>query len=303
MSGMQGLKNRIKSVNDTAKITNAMYLISSTKLQKARRELAQTRPFFNGLRLGIKTLFHHTEELDSPYFFDGERKDIDPSEKFAILVITADKGMAGAYNTNVIKLTEWLYSKQPGSKIFCLGEFGRKALEHKGIPFEKDFLYTAQRPTLRTSREIAYRMIDLYDSGEVNRIYIIYTDMKSALVEEPVMDLILPFVKDDFDIWSENETEEYSSFEFIPSEKVVLEKIVYSYVTGFIYSAIVDSFCSEQNARMAAMSSANDNATNISNELQMLYNRMRQGEITNEIIEVSAGAKAQAMHRKKEKKK
>ena len=302
MSGMQGLKNRIKSVDDTAKITNAMYLISSTKLQRARKELAETRPYFNELRLGIKTLFHHTEDLESPYFFAGERKDIDPSEKFAILVITADKGMAGAYNQNILKLTEWLYNKQPGSKIFMLGEFGRKALDNKGIPYERDFLYTAQRPTLRTSREIAYRMIDLYDSKEVNRIYILYTDMKSALVSEPVMDLILPFVKEDFDIWGENDTQEYSHFEFIPSREVVLEKIVYSYVTGFLYSALVDSFCSEQNARMAAMSAANDNANNISNELQMLYNRMRQGEITNEIIEVSAGAKALAMHKKKEKK-
>ena len=302
MSGMQGLKNRIKSVNDTAKITNAMYLISSTKLQKARRELAQTRPYFNGLRLGIKRLFHHTTNLESPYFFEGERKDIDESESFAILVITADKGMAGAYNQNVIKLTEWLYHKQPKSKIFVLGEFGRKALQHKGIPFEQDFLYTAQRPTLKTSREIAYRMIDLYDRKVVDRIYILYTDMKSALVEEPVMDLILPFVKEDFDLWESDDDGRAVAFEFIPDQKTVLDNIVYSYVTGFIYSAIVDSFCSEQNARMAAMSSANDNATNISNELQMLYNRMRQGEITNEIIEVSAGAKAQAMHRKKEKK-
>lgn len=302
MSGMQGLKNRIKSVDDTAKITNAMYLISSTKLQKARKELAQTRPFFNELRLRIKRLFHHSTDLESPYFFEGERKEIDPALKFAIIVVTADKGMAGAYNHNILKLTEWLLSKQPGSKVFVLGEFGRKALANKGIEFEKDFLYTAQRPTLKTSREIADRMIDLYDRKEVDRIYILYTDMKSALAAEPTMDLILPFVKEDFDIWGDDKNDEPSSFEFIPSREVVLEKIVHSYVTGFIYSAIVDSFCSEQNARMAAMSAANDNANNISNELQMLYNRMRQGEITNEIIEVSAGAKAQSMHKKKEKK-
>jgi len=299
MSGMQGLKSRIKSVNDTGKITNAMYLIASTKLQKARKELADTRPYFNTLKSGIRRLFQTPEKMESPYFFNGERKDTIPGDSYGILVITADKGMAGAYNSSIIKKTEWLYGLHPTSRLFVVGEFGRKALQAKNIPFETDFIYTSQRPTLKSSREIAYRMMELYEKEEVSRLYIIYTDMKSAMIEEPLIDLIMPFCKEDFDIDGDG-TPDTPFFEFIPSPEKVLKYIVYSYVTGFIYSALVDSFCSEQYARMTAMSSANDNAKSIAAELQMQYNRMRQGEITNEIIEVSAGAKAQALHRKKE---
>lgn len=300
MSGMQGLKNRIKSVNDTGKITNAMYLIASTKLQKARKELADTRPYFNTLRSGIKRLFQSPDELDSPYFFNGDRKDTLPGDSFGILVITADKGMAGAYNANIIKQAEWLYNRHPSSKLFVVGEFGRKALQARNIPFESDFLYTAQRPTIKSSREIAYRLLDLYERNVVDRIYVIYTDMKSAMIEEPIIDLIMPFCKEDFDIDGDGIPDPAPFFEFIPTPEKVLRYIVYSYVAGFIYSSLVDSFCSEQFARMTAMSSANDNAHSIAAELQTQYNRMRQGEITNEIIEVSAGAKAQALHRNKE---
>ena len=300
MSGIQNLKNRIKGVNDTGKITNAMYLIASTKLQKAIKELEATRPYFNTLRSGIRRLFQSPEKLDSPYFFNGSRKDTIPDDSYGILVITADKGMAGAYNSSIIKQTEWLYNRHPSSKLFVVGEFGRKALEAKNIPFEEDFFYTSQRPTIKSSREIAYRLLDLYESNQVDRLYIIYTDMKSAMIEEPIIDLIMPFTKEDFDIDGDGIPDPAPPFEFIPSPEKVLRYIVYSYVTGFIYSALVDSFCSEQYARMTAMSSANDNARNIAAELQMQYNRMRQGEITNEIIEVSAGAKAQALHKKKE---
>lgn len=299
MSGMQGLKSRIKSVNDTGKITNAMYLIASTKLQKARKELADTRPYFNTLKSGIRRLFQTPEQMESPYFFNGTRTDTMPDDSYCVLVITADKGMAGAYNSSVIKKAEWLYSRHPSSTLFVVGEFGRKALQAKNIPFEEDFLYTSQRPTLKSSREIAYRMMELYENKTVDRLYIIYTDMKSAMIEEPIIDLLMPFCKEDFDIDGDG-VPDTPFFEFIPSPEKVLKYIVYSYVTGFIYSALVDSFCSEQYARMTAMSSANDNAKSIAAELQMQYNRMRQGEITNEIIEVSAGAKALALHKKKE---
>ena len=300
MSGIKAVKNRIKSVQDTGKITNAMYLISSTKLQKARKELDNTRPYFDFLRRSIKRMFRRTEALSSPYFFEGETLEDDPDETYAVLAITGDKGMAGAYNQNVLKEVEKIYSAHKKSRVFMLGEFGRKTLAGKGIPYEKEFLYTAQRPTLKTARAITYMLLDLYDRKEISRIYIVYTDMKTALLEVTNSEMVLPFRKESFD----SAHDDYKSdvvFEFVPSVEEVLRNIAYSYLTGFVYSALVDSFCCEQNARMTAMRSANDNARNIESELQLLYNSMRQSEITNEIIEVSSGAKAQAMHNKKHK--
>ena len=300
MSGIKAVKNRIKSVQDTGKITNAMYLISSTKLQKARKELDNTRPYFDFLRRSIKRMFRRTEALASPYFFEGETLEDDPDETYAVLAITGDKGMAGAYNQNVLKEVEKIYSAHKKSRFFMLGEFGRKALASKGIPYEKDLLYTAQRPTLKTARAITYMLLDLYDRKEISRIYIIYTDMKTALLEVTNNEMVLPFRKESFD----SAGDDYRSdvvFEFVPSVEEVLRNIAYSYLTGFVYSALVDSFCCEQNARMTAMRSANDNAKSIESELQLLYNSMRQSEITNEIIEVSSGAKAQALHNKKHK--
>lgn len=298
MSGIKAVKNRIKSVQDTGKITNAMYLISSTKLQKARKELENTRPYFDFLRRSIKRLFRRSETLSSPYFFEGEELENSSDEAYAVLAITGDKGLAGAYNQNVLKEIERIYADHPNSRFFVLGEFGRKALVSKGIPYETDFLYTAQRPTLKTARQIAYMLLDLYDRKEISRIYIIYTDMKTALLEVTNTEMVLPFLKEQFD----SAADEFKSdvvFEFVPSIDEVLKNIAVSYLTGFVYSALVDSFCCEQNARMTAMRSANDNAKEIANELQLLYNSMRQSEITNEIIEVSSGAKAQAMHNKK----
>lgn len=300
MSGIQAVKNRIKSVQDTGKITNAMYLISSTKLQKARKELDNTRPYFEAFRRSIKRMFRRTEALSSPYFSETANFESDPDETYAVLAITGDKGMAGAYNQNVIKEAEKLYSEHPKSKFFVIGEFGRKAFVNKGIPFENDFLYTAQRPTLKTAREITYMLLDLYDRKKISRIYVIYTDMKTPLLEVTNTEMVLPFRKDHFDS-AADEFKNDVVFEFVPSIEEVLRNIAYSYLVGFVYSALVDSFCCEQNARMTAMRSANDNAKNIGNELQLLYNSMRQSEITNEIIEVSSGAKAQAMHNKKRK--
>lgn len=296
MSGMQGLKNRIKSVNDTGKITSAMYLIASTKLQKAKRELDATRPYFEALKKGVRRLYVNVPETESPYFSSSTKLTAGPDDAYAILVITADKGLAGAYNQNIMKETIKLYEAHPKSKLFVLGEFGRRTLMTKGIPFDETFLYTAQRPTLKTAREITYKLLDLYNNQEVDRLYIVYTDMKTAMLEEAKVERMLPFCYED-DESEEDLRESSSNFDFIPSIEAVLESTMHSYITGYIYSALVDSFCSEQNARMSAMSAANDNAKNISAELQMLYNRMRQSDITNEIIEISAGAKAQEKNR------
>lgn len=297
MASTKEIKSRMNSVRDIQKITNAMYLIASAKMRKAKNELDKTRPYFNALQGEIKRIFRTAGNVESKYFYpaDGSRT---LDHTYACLVITADKGLAGAYNQNVIKRAEQLLLKHPDTKLFVVGEYGRQYFEKHHIPVERSFLYTAQNPTMSRAREISYILLDLFDRNEVDKIYVIYTDLKSSLEGEAKTTRILPFHRRQFASNVEEKAVKLP-FEFFPSVGSVLDNVMQSYVTGFIYSALVDSFCSEQNARMAAMSSANQNAEKILSELSVQYNQVRQAAITQEITEVSAGAKAQRRKRLK----
>lgn len=296
MSGTREIKNRINSIKDTKKITNAMYLIASTKMRKAKAELNGTLPYFTALRKEIKRIFRTAKNVESKYFYPPDFTD-SAGGTYGLLVITADKGLAGAYNQNAIKEAQRLMGEHPNYKLFVVGECGRRFFTNHGIPIEHSFLYTAQNPTMRRAREISSLLLERFDAGELDKIFVIYTDLKSGLVGEAVSTRLLPFHRNHFQT-SPDEDNNESPFEFSPSIGVVLDNVMQSYVGGFIYSALVDSFCSEQNARMEAMSAANRNADKILGELSLQYNRMRQGTITNEITEVSAGAKAQQMRHK-----
>lgn len=296
MSGLKEISNHIQSVRETQKITNAMYLIASTKLRRAKRELDSTRPYFEALRIQIKRIFRTIEDLDSPYFYplSGE-KEFDGD--YAYLVITADKGLAGAYNKAVLKEMQRLMASHDKNRLFVVGEYGRHYCAAHGIPYEEDFLYTAENPTLRRAREICQQLFDLYVTGKVRKIFVIYTDMSGGLSDEAKSTRLLPFHRAHFQTTKEEE-EIDSPFEFLHSVETVLENIIPSYLTGFIYSAMVDSFSSEQNDRMRAMDSANQNAEDLLAQLQLSHNHLRQGTITTEITEIAATAKAQQMNRR-----
>lgn len=291
MPNIQGIKKRIDSVKETRKITNAMYLISSTKLRKAKEWLDSTRPYFEALRKEIKRIFRQGEmPAHNIYFYP-----VDVTEKltgtFACLLITGDKGLAGAYNFNVIKSAMSLLEYGCEIKWYVVGQYGRQLLSQRGIPVEKSFLYTAQNPTMHRAREICEILLDEYKKGSFSKIYVAYTDMQ-GMSDEATLTRILPFHRKQF-VTTTVEEPVLSPFEYTPSVEVVLENIMRSYIAGFIYSALIDSFCSEQHARMTAMKAANDNAEKLITELSVQYNRMRQAAITQEITEVAAGARAQ----------
>ena len=146
MAGTKEIKGRIQSVRETRKITNAMYLIASTKMRKAKAELSNTRPYFEALRGEIKRIFRTANGVDSRYFYPTDVTT--PRDgTYGCLVITADKGLAGAYNQNVVKETQHLLAEHPDTKLFVVGEYGRRCFAQRGIPVEQSFLYTAQNPT------------------------------------------------------------------------------------------------------------------------------------------------------------
>ena len=299
MASTKEIKDRMESVRETQKITNAMYLISSTKLRKAKADLQQTRPYFTALRNEIKRIFRTAGNVDSRYFYPENQKEADEGT-FALLVITADKGLAGAYNQNVIKEAVRIYGEHPDTKLFVVGEYGRHYFDQHRIPVEHSFLYTAQNPTMKRDREICSILLEGFDRGDFSKIYIIYTDMQNSMSSEARTTRLLPFHRTYFTGREEQNGAAPDSFTFVPSVTAVLESVMQSYISGFIYSALIDSFCSEQNARMTAMDSANKNAEKLLSELSLNYNRERQALITQEITEISAGARAQkrGKHRK-----
>lgn len=307
MASMREIKNRINSVNDTRKITSAMYLIASTKMRKAKEGLDNTRPYFDALRREIRRIFSAKDDIENAYFYP-HRGSHDLPGTYGYLVITADKGLAGAYNQSVIKEAMKLMSKHDDNKLFVVGEYGRHYFQAHNIEMEKSFLYTAQNPTLARAGEIAAELLDMYDKGELTKIFIIYTDLVNSMSSSVASSRLLPLSRGEF-IEGEDEDGDgiidmpSTDFEFYPNMVRALDSIIPSYLTGFIYSALVDSFCSEQNERMMAMDSANKNAEKLLEELSILYNHVRQNAITQEITEVSSGAKAKRKKLELQKKK
>jgi len=299
MANSREIKNHISSVEDTRKITNAMYLIASTKLRKAKRDLDQTRPYFDALRGEIKRIFRTAGDVDSRYFYPVTGEHSLPGA-YGFLVITADKGLAGTYNQNALREAQRMLAQHEGeNKVYVVGEYGRQYFAAHHIPIE-DFHYTAQNPTLQRARNIAAMLLDQYQQGALVKIFVTYTDLGvgAGLEAEAHTVRLLPFHRSQFATDTQEKAVK-SPFEFSPSVEEVLDAMIPSYVAGFIYSALVDSFCSEQNARMAAMDSANQNAQALLDELSTQFNHIRQSAITQEITEISAGAQGQRRYKQR----
>lgn len=292
------LRDRIASIGETQKITGAMYLIASNELRRAKEAYDRTIPYFTALRAEIKRIFRCSADIDSKYLYpaDGSRL---PDGRYGILVITADKGLAGAYNMNAIKAAEAALREHPNSVLYVVGNYGRKYFSAKKIPYEEKFLYSAQSPTLHRARKMAAELLEHFNRGDIDKLFVIYTDYKNDAVQSVINERILPFHRELFfeEGESSRRTEKRSDFKFHPSEKVVLEATVPSYVCGYIYSALTGSFLSEQRSRMAAMEAADRSARDMLDELDFEYQRLRQSEITSEITEISAAAKFQREHK------
>lgn len=299
MASTSEIRRRIGSVRQTQKITHAMYLISQAKLRKAKQELDNTRPYFQALQTEIGRVFNADHTVESRYL-----QPEDPSARplpgvAACLLITADKGLAGAYNQNAIRQTQQLLAEHDGAALYVVGEYGRRWFMQRGVAIERSFLYTAQDPTLDRARHIAELLLERYDAGEINALWVVYTDMKNGLEAVVRQAQLLPMHRERFQAAAQAAAGD-DVYEFVPSARAVLDNAVRSCLTGFIYSALVDSFCSEQSARMTAMNAADQNAEELLKDLSVQYNRARQAAITQEITEVSAGERAQRSKKERE---
>lgn len=290
MASAKEIQDRMRSIKDTLKITNAMYMISSSKLKKSKKMLADTEPYFYTLQSEMSRILRHLPDMNSIYFKTNaeipERK-----RKAGYIVITADKGLAGSYNHNILKLAEEELEKRDDYKLFVLGELGRHYFEQKGINIDKQFHFVVQDPSLSRARRIAEDLLKLYHENQLDELYIIYTTMVNAMQEEAQVAQLLPLKKTDFKIPVPIDIP-LEGLALKPSAEEVMDHIVPNYVVGFVYGALVEAFSCEQNARMMAMEGATNSAKQMLKELDIEYNRARQAAITQEITEVIAGAKS-----------
>ena len=293
MANTREIQSRMKSIQDTMKITNAMYMISSTKLRKAKKNLEETEPYFYTLQTMVSRIVRHLPEIDNKYF--DERKDKPAGEKTTgLIVVTADKGLAGAYNHNITKLTDEFMEKTPGyHKLYVLGMVGRQYYEKKSADVDGSFRYTVQKPTMHRARLISEEIVRAFLDRELDEVHIIYTQMQNAAVMEPVDMQLLPLKKASFSPAQIPVGAPQEEIEMFPSADVVLDTMIPNYLTGVIYGCLVEAYASENNARMTAMQSSTDSAKKMLQDLSIQFNRARQAAITQEITEVISGAKAQ----------
>lgn len=306
MANAREIQGRIHSIQDTMKITKAMYMMSSIKLRKAKQNLENTEPYFESLQEQLSDIMLHYPDIEHLYFDNRPKDRAETYKRTAYVVITGDRGLAGAYNHNILKESVKIIDADTGPyRLLVVGELGRHFFRSQGYELEEGFEYSANNPSIHRARVIAEWIVELYKEEEVDRVVLIFTQMINSVSSEIRVEHLLPlktskFVTQEYIEQAKADQINSDWYTIYPSPKRALEKLVYNYVTGFMYGALVEGSASEENARMMAMKSATDNAEAMLSELSIEYNRVRQAAITQEITEVIGGAKALRNKKKKQ---
>jgi len=285
MASMSDIKRRIKSIESTQQITKAMYLVSTAKLQRAKKEVQNSRPFFETSRETIASIIKSSDNNQILEF--GER-DV---KKTCYIVITSDRGLAGGYNSNVCKLVLNHMDSVDTSEIVAVGKKGKDYFNKRGCAVKQTISGATEQPEFTDAVEVGNMVMEMFQNKEVDQVYVAYTNFKSTISQVPKLLKLFPLGKEDFeDIEIEGDRE---NMNYEPSMEYVLSKVIPKYINSMIFGALVESSASEQGARMTAMDSATNNANDMISSLTLKYNRARQASITQEITEIVSGAAAQ----------
>ena len=283
MASMRDIKRRIKSVNSTQQITKAMYLVASSKLTRARNRLNDTRPFFNETRKAIADILSGSKGIKHPLL---ERREVKSS---AVIVLAGDRGLCGGYNVNVSKAALERANASKDAKIISVGSKAREYFKARNKSIVDSYTGVSEKPSYETASKIAGKALELFLSGEVDEVYLAYTEFISTLTSEPKVIKILPVDVDEFK--SDNAAAKSHALTiYEPNEEAVLNYVIPKYVNTVIFGALVESSVCELGARMTAMDSATENASEMIDYLNLMYNRARQGAITQEITEIVSGS-------------
>ena len=280
---MKEIKTRIKSVESTKQITKAMELVSSSKFRKAKERAESARPYFNTLYNTVQDIAKNTS--NSRNVFLKERK----VNNVCYIVIAGDRGLAGGYNSNILKAVI-AHNKLATGKIIPVGKKAKESLVNRGYEVI-DYIESVEKCVYEDANRVAQTAMEAYKNGEVDEVNLVYTEFISALSQEPKIVKLLPVTIDNTN--TEKEVKKgKAAVQYLPSADAVLGYVLPKYVSGSVYGAIAESFASEQAARRTAMESATDNANEMISKLELVYNRARQAAVTQEISEIVGGAAA-----------
>ena len=281
MASMRDIKRRKSSIQSTQQITKAMKLVSTVKLQKARNRAEATNPYFNYMYKTVSSMLSKSGTIDHPYLRGGQ------SNKKAVVVITSNRGLAGGYNSNIVKLITGGDFVKEDLDIYAVGGKGVEALSRRGYNIVENASEIMEAPTYSDAAALCNKVLDAFTKGEVGEIYLAYTHFKNTVSQEPKLIKLLPVEIDPAETDDSNVLMNYE-----PNEEEALNMIIPKYVTSLFYGALVEAVASENGARMQAMDSATSNAEEMISDLSLKYNRARQGSITQELTEIIAGANA-----------
>ncbi len=285
---LQDLKRQIQSVKNTAKMTQALQTISAIKLNKARAHLDRARPYTDNVEEMMRDIADRAQS-DTPLLVGR-----DEVTNVAICTVTSDRGLAGAFNAQVLRRSMELRGEQDAEIVqIVTGRKAREFFRFRRMGVEEAYIGFSDSPSYEKAREIGSRLTQLFEGEGADIVYLVYNRFKNALVQQPTATRILPIASED----TEEETEGEGNgsdipFEFIPEPEELLKRLVPKYVETLVFRALLESAAGEHGARMTAMKSASDSANEMSEELTMQLNKMRQAAITQEIIEIASAAEA-----------
>ena len=284
-AGIKEIKTRINSVNSTKQVTKAMELVASSKMRKAKDRALAARPYFGTMYDTVRDIATNTRGVRNVFLKQREVKNK------CYIVVAGDRGLAGGYNSNIMKLV-LSHMGDKKEKVMPIGKKANEFFAKRGYDILKS-AESVEKCGYEETLAFAQEAMDLYKKGEVDEVYMVYTEFVSPLTQRPKLLKVLPLA---FDKEENKETKEQSAkgtrVQYLPSAEVVLGHIIPKYVSGIVYDGVIESFASEQAARRTAMSSANDNADEMLSNLELGYNRARQSAVTQEITEIVGGVEA-----------
>ena len=283
MASIRDIKRRKSSVQSTQQITKAMKLVSTVKLQRAKGRAEKSKTYFSCMYDTVASMLSKAGTVNHPFLMAGE------STKKAVIVITANRGLAGGYNSNIVKLIKNSDFKKEDLLLYTIGTKGRDALARLGYTIAADYSEVIDEPMYSDAMEISKKLLEEFAAGRIGEIYVAYTGFKNTVTHVPTLLKLLPVKVEDDRPQSEDHQ---AVMEFEPECEEAIDLIIPKYITSLIYGALIESVASENGARMQAMDSATSNADDMISKLSLLYNRARQSSITQELTEIIAGAEA-----------
>ena len=283
MASMRDIKRRKSSVQSTQQITKAMKLVSTVKLQRAKGRAEKSKTYFSCMYDTVASMLSKAGTVNHPFLMAGE------STKKAVIVITANRGLAGGYNSNIVKLIKNSDFRKEDLLLYTIGTKGRDALARLGYTIAADYSEVIDEPMYSDAMEISKKLLEEFAAGRIGEIYVAYTGFTNTVTHVPTVLKLLPVKVEDDRPQSEDHQ---AVMEFEPECEEAIDLIIPKYITSLIYGALIESVASENGARMQAMDSATSNADDMISKLSLLYNRARQSSITQELTEIIAGAEA-----------